>query len=148
MKKALVISTILMSAMSIESALAAGSATTYGTVALTANGFVSPTRAATEIGDSQSFNMQAIANRAGFVKNDFHFTLSAQVTMGVVDATNRFAVIAASSKGRNVFTGTSDGGSVNQCGAPVSGVGTDLASTLVVTGSLNADGTIIDGCNR
>jgi hypothetical protein len=88
--------------------------------------------AATNINVAEQFAVTARAGRTGFVKNNFESTLSANVA-----ATNRFGAVAASNKGYNVFTGSSVGGSVAQCGPQVGKDATNLAASLVVTGTLN-----------
>ncbi|MNC68061.1 hypothetical protein D3C75_1186120 [compost metagenome] len=68
---------------------------------------------------------------------------------GVIDdaANNRMGVIAGSNKGYVVFTGSSVGGSVAQCGKPaVKGTDVDLAAKYVVVASV--DLTKANGCNR
>lgn len=94
---------------------------------------------ATNINVAEQFAVTALAGRTGFVKNNFESTLSANVAAGVSDlaATNRFGAVAASNKGYNVFTGSSVGGSVAQCGPQVGKDATNLAASLVVTGTLN-----------
>ena len=113
-------------------------------VALTANTYVP--LAAAAVNSSVDYSLTAVLARAGFVKNDLLVTTSANVLVGVQDQTVRFGVVAGSNKGRNVFTGTSDGGSVTQCGASTSG--TTFANTLVVAGTLQMNGTIQNGCAR
>ena len=100
------------------------------------------------INTAAQYNIQAIAARAGFVKNDFEMTLSANVAAGAVDsaATNRFGVVAGSNKGYNVFTGSSVGGSVSACGAPVAKTVTGLGASLVVTATLAVANA--NGCGR
>jgi hypothetical protein len=123
--------------------------TTPTAVVLTANAYVGIGDVATSINLARQYAITAVAQRAGFVKNDFESTLSANVVAGAFDnaANNRFGVIAGSNKGYNVFTGSSVGGSVSQCGKPaVKGTDTDLAAGFVVAGNLvlaNAN-----GCNR
>lgn len=92
--------------------------------------------------------MTAQPNRAGFVKNNFEFTLSANVVAGVNEdaANSRFGVIAASNKGYVLFTGTSVGGSISQCGQPIAKTETNLAAKEVGTANL-AFGKA-NGCNR
>ncbi len=113
-------------------------------VALSADTYVP--LAAAAVNTSVDYSLTAVAARAGFVKNNLLVTTSANVLVGVQDQTVRFGVVAGSNKGRNVFTGTSDGGSVTQCGASTSG--TTFANTLVVTGTLQMDGSIQNGCAR
>ena len=92
--------------------------------------------------------MTAQASRAGFVKNNFEFTISANVVAGINEdaANSRFGVIAGSNKGYVVFTGTSVGGSISQCGQPVAKTVENLAGSLVLTANL-AFGQA-NGCNR
>ena len=60
------------------------------------------------------------ANRL-FVKNNFDFTLSANtIIQSKEDAESRYMGVAtANVRGRNIFTGHSDGGSVTSCGDPL-----------------------------
>lgn len=136
---------ILLSSVAIAAlGLSAAASAAPTVVALTANGYVPLSAAA--VNSAADYSLTAVAARAGFVKNDLLVTTSANVLVGVRDATVRFGVVAGSNKGRNVFTGTSDGGSVTQCGA--STTGTTFADTLVVTGTLQTDGTVQNGCTR
>lgn len=86
----------------------------------------------------------AIDDRAGFVKNNFEITISSNVAIGFVDDQTRAGVIAGSNRGRVVFTGTTLGGSIAQCGdiqtAP------DFAAELVQDGNLDLDSA--NGCGR
>ena len=101
---------------------------------------------ATNINLAEQFALTARTSRAGFVKNNFETTLSANVAAGVSDlaGTSRFGTVAGSNKGYTVFTGSSVGGSVSQCGPQVDKAkATNLAAGLVVTGTLdlaNANG--------
>lgn len=118
----------------------ASAAANAATVAL-ANGYNAIGDTKTEINLARQYAFTAIASRAGFIKNDFEGTLSANVVAGLVDdaANNRLGVIAGSNKGYVVFTGSSVGGSVSQCGKPaVKGTDVDLAAGFVVTGSMGA----------
>ncbi|MFP6797932.1 MAG: hypothetical protein VCA39_02350 [Pseudomonas sp.] len=103
---------------------------------------------ATNINLAEQFAITAIPARAGFVKNNFESTLSANVAAGVSDlaASNRFGAVAGSNKGYTVFTGSSVGGSVSQCGQQVLKTIDDLASTLAVTATLNLANA--NGCGR
>lgn len=123
--------------------------TTPTAVVLTANAYVAVGDVATNINLARQFAITAVPLRAGFVKNDFEATLSSNVIAGAFDnaANNRFGVIAGSNKGYNVFTGSSVGGSVSQCGKPaVKGTDVDLGAKYVVTGSLALANA--NGCNR
>lgn len=94
---------------------------------------------AANINLAEQFAVTAIAGRTGFVKNNFESTLSANVAAGVSDlaATNRFGAVAGSNKGYAVFTGSSVGGSVSQCGPQILKTVTNLAASAVATGTLN-----------
>ncbi|WP_313279624.1 hypothetical protein [Stutzerimonas balearica] len=101
--------------------------------------------ATTNINLARQFNIEAIDGRAGFIKNDFEATLSANVFAALTDdaANNRMGVVAGSNKGYTVFTGSSVGGSVSQCGDPVAKSTAGLATTLVKSDTLvlaNANG--------
>jgi hypothetical protein len=101
--------------------------------------------ATTNINLARQFNIEAINGRAGFIKNDFEATLSANVFAALTDdaANNRMGVVAGSNKGYTVFTGSSVGGSVSQCGDPVAKNTAGLATTLVTSDTLvlaNANG--------
>ena len=82
--------------------------------------------------------MRAQADRAGFVKNNFDFTVSANVVAGINEdaANSRFGVISGSNKGYVVFTGTSVGGSIAQCGPLIAKTVENLAASAVITGNL------------
>lgn len=137
----------------ITAALFAGAFVSAGAHA-TAGG-TTPVKLATgynAIGDTTSninlarqFNIQAIDSRAGFIKNNFEATLSANVVAALNDdaTNNRMGVVAGSNKGYVVFTGSSVGGSVSQCGPQVAKGTTNLAASLVKTETLalaNANG--------
>lgn len=116
-------------------------------VTFTANAFVPVGDVNTNINVARQYTMTAIAApvRSGFVKNNFESTLSANVIAGAIDnaQNSRFGVVAASNKGYNVFTGSSVGGSVAQCGAQVEKTVANLGASLVVAGTLvlaNANG--------
>lgn len=147
MKKiaALVISTLFAS----TAFAAAPAPATPTNITLTA-GTLATIRAATDTGinNAAQYNIVAIQSRAGFVKNDFEMTLSANVAAAALDnaTTNRFGVVAGSNKGYNVFTGSSVGGSVSQCGAPVAKTTTGLAASLVGGTTLNVANA--NGCGR
>lgn len=138
MKKILIASLAALGAMGASfSAVAAPVA-----VALTADTFVD---AGAAVNTAQVLAIAAVADRAGFVKNDFEVTLSANVKAGMLDNTNRFGVVAGNNRGRNVFTGSSLGGSVSACGAQVDGK-TTFGDSLAVTATLNLDNP--NGCGR
>lgn len=97
--------------------------------------------------NAEKLALLAIDDRAGFVKNDFDVTISANVSIGVSDdaANNVFGAIAGSNKGYTVFTGSSVGGSVSQCG-DIEKTATGKAASLVVTANLDLDAA--NGCGR
>lgn len=146
--KKIVAATLIAGLFSSAGAFAAGGggAVTPTAVAL-ANGYVQMRAASSDkINLAEQFALTALGNRAGFVKNNFEATLSANVAAGVTDdaANNRFGTVAGSNKGYTVFTGSSVGGSVSQCGQQVKkGDDANLAASLVVAGTLvlaNANG--------
>ena len=103
-----------------------------------ADGYLAVGSLTDKINLARSGVMTARASRAGFVKNNFDFTISANVVAGVNEdaANSRFGVIAGSNKGYVVFTGTSVGGSIAQCGQPVAKGTENLAGSLVSGGNL------------
>jgi hypothetical protein len=113
-----------------------------------ANGYQAVGSLTDKINLARSGLMTAQAGRAGFVKNNFEFTISANVVAGINEdsANSRFGVISGSNKGYVVFTGTSVGGSISQCGQPVGKGIENLAGSLVDGGNL-AFGRP-NGCNR
>lgn len=133
---------ILIASLATLSASFSAFAAPDATLTLSADGFVD---SGTVANKSKLLAITAIADRAGFVKNDFEVTVSANVKVGMVDGTNVFGVVAGNNRGRNVFTGTSLGGSVAPCGAQTDGK-TEFADELAVTASL--DLTKANGCNR
>jgi len=68
-----------------------------------------------------------------FVRNGFVFALSAGVAVGGVQTANAFGVSAGATKGRTVYTGQSNGGSVVQCGALTTAGDSATPDTLVET---------------
>lgn len=134
MKSSKLISTFLFVAASGYAAIASSAAspvlTPGGVVVNTVNNTASQKVTVTAIGTAGTRS-----SRTGFVKNDFEVTISATVEIVAADTNTAFGVGAGSSKGRAVFTGHSDGGSVTQCG--------DLAAsssdgaTLLTTSTLD-----------
>lgn len=146
MKK--IIAAALFSA-SLISAGAHATGTTGPTKITIANGYTKVGDVAEQINLARQFAFTALPGRAGFIKNDFEGTLSANVVAGLIDdaANNRMGVVAGSNKGYVVFTGSSVGGSVSQCGKPaVKGTDDNLAAKFVVAGT--TDLTKANGCNR
>lgn len=105
-----------MTLLASGTAFASGAAETYtgvGAASMTAAKTVSSNYIYTVSGT-------ALANRF-FVKNDFNFTLSANTIIQTdEDAEGRYMGVATTNaRGRNIFTGNSDGGSVTNCGDPL-----------------------------
>lgn len=145
MKK--IASLVALSALFSSAAFAA--TPTYDiTTTLVANTYVPISAAAdTKINQARQGNMVALPSRAGFVKNSFDYTVSANVIAGVTDNAlrSRFGVVAGSNKGYNVFTGSSVGGSISACGPQLTDKATtNLAASLVVAGTLNLENA--NGC--
>lgn len=119
-------------------------------VPLAANAYVPVGDVGTNINVARQFIITAIPNpvRSGFVKNNFESTLSANVVAGVIDnaANSRFGVVAGSNKGYNVFTGSSVGGSVTQCGPQVAKTVENLGVSEVDAGTLVLANP--NGCGR
>ncbi|UPQ81988.1 hypothetical protein M0M42_16515 [Pseudomonas knackmussii] len=94
------------------------------------------------------FTYTATANRAGFVKNDFDFTVSANTIVRATENGSRsMAVAAVSGRGRNLFTGHSDGGSVSQCGASLTADAAKTEATVVALLS-NLNVANANGCGQ
>jgi len=97
---------------------------------------------------AQTGTLTAINGRAGFIKQNFDFTVSANVVLGMTDdaTSNRLGVIAGSNKGYNVFTGSSVGGSVSACGGQVGKTQENLGASQVTSTNLVLDNA--NGCGR
>lgn len=147
MKKIIAAAFFAGAAVVSAGAHAAGS-TTSATAIQIVNGYNKIGDVATNINLARQYAFTAIASRAGFIKNNFEGTLSANVIAGLHDdaANNRMGVVAGSNKGYTVFTGSSVGGSVAQCGAAVAKTVTNLAASEVATGSLDLANA--NGCKR
>lgn len=124
---------------SVFASVAAQAATGPEEVKLADDTFAAIGDAAKDINLARQFEIVAIEDRAGVVKNSFEATLSANVIAGMIDqpANNRIGVVAGSNKGRVVFTGSSVGGSVSQCGDQIKKDVEDLAASAVKDGALN-----------
>lgn len=111
-----------MKKIAIASLLALSSSMTYAADAITdpqlvSNGTAIPVLTAEQVtNDAQNLLMKKATDNKGFVKHDFNFTVSANVAMTVADSGRAFGVATASPKGRNVYTGLSEGGSIKECG--------------------------------
>jgi len=146
MKK--IIATAFVLGMAASVSAFAGTAGVIPPITLASNTFAPVGNVTTDINIARQGRMTAQPNRAGFVKNSFDFTISANVIAGVIEqpAASRFGVVAASNKGYNVFTGSSVGGSISQCGEQVAKTVENLGASLVVAGTLNLDNA--NGCGR
>lgn len=95
------------------------------------------------------FTYTAAADRAGFVKNDFDFTLSAWSVATAVESADvrALSVGAVSVRGRSLYTGNSDGGSVAQCGDSLTSTeAKTVATVLALLGDVDASATNVNGC--
>jgi len=79
-----------------------------------------PTEAA-NMASNYSYEVADTRAERDFVKNSFNFTLSANTILDAAeDDDGRYmGVVTANVRGRNIFTGHSDGGSVTSCGDPL-----------------------------
>lgn len=75
-----------------------------------------------------------------YVVSDFKFVVSANVALKSKENTTAIAVQTANLKGRNNYSGISDGGSVTQCGSPTTGA----TAPTVREPKLDAE----NGCNK
>lgn len=89
---------------------------------------------------AKSLTRTYTATAGDFVVTDFDYTISANVALNSVEDTVAFAVGAASKKGRNAYTGSSNGGSVSACGDPTTGSAVPDAPTP------SLDDAAISGC--
>lgn len=146
--KKIIVATVFASLFASAGAFAASTGPQKITVTLASDTFAAVGSLTQDINVARQGTMTAQASRAGFVKNSFDFTVSANVVAGVIEepADSRFGVTAGSNKGYNVFTGSSVGGSISQCGNPVAKTVTNLGGSLVVAGTLNLDNA--NGCGR
>lgn len=80
-----------------------------------------------------------------FLVNDFDFTVSSGVAISAVQSAQGMAVSAGATKGRNVFTGHSNGGSVSQCNEdPI----TDTTANPATLTADNLEILNVDGCTN
>lgn len=78
---------------------------------------------------AQSFAVTTAADM--FIVNPFNFTVSAGVAIGAIQDAANLGVSAGAVKGRTIFTGHSNGGSISQCGAQTAAGDTATPDTLV-----------------
>lgn len=104
----------------------------------------------TPVGEPVVYTYTATAARAGYVKNDFDFTMSAwSIGKAVEPATGgaQLSVGVVSARGRGVYTGNSNGGSVSQCGTLVTAADAkDLTKVLALLGRVSVADTVANGC--
>lgn len=119
-------------------AFATNNSNELGDVQLTANGQVTVIAPGDVVNIPSIGTFLPVAARAGFVKNRFEFVISANNAVLVQDnaQTSRFGVAVGSNKGYGLYTGSSLGGSVSQCGALVDKGTENLAASLVVAANL------------
>ncbi len=139
MKK--IIAAVFFAGAAVVSMGASASGTTSTTTIKIKDGYNKIGDVATDINLARQYAFTAIDSRAGFIKNNFEGTLSANVVAGLIDdaTDNRMGVVAGSNKGYTVFTGSSVGGSVAQCGAAVAKTVTSLAASKVAEASMDLD---------
>lgn len=69
---------------------------------------------------SDTYTFEA-ADEGEFIVTDFKFTLSSNVGLAFAQSETAVAVGTANDRGRNGFTGSSEGGSVSPCGPATTG---------------------------
>lgn len=141
--KKIIAATLFAGAFVSAGAHATGAGTP--TPVVLATGYNAIGNVTTNINLARQYAFTAIQGRAGFIKNNFEGTLSANVVAGLTDdaTNNRMGVIAGSNKGYVLFTGSSVGGSVSQCGPQIDKGTANLAATAVTGTNLvlaNANG--------
>lgn len=100
-------------------------------------------------GEPEVFTYTAADARAGFVKNNFDFTLSAWTIATAVESVDvrSMSVGAVSARGRSLYSGNSDGGSVAQCGDSLSPTAAKTVATIVaMLGNVDATANNVNGC--
>lgn len=102
---------------------------------------------------AQAYTYTVAAERENrdFVKNEFEFTLSANVIMNAGEDTDQGAwmsVGTANTNGRNVFTGHSNGGSVTSCGDPLTAAEAKVKDALSDALGARFDAEEPNGCKE
>lgn len=124
--------------------------TTSNTQITASNTFTKLDRTGSVLTDAETFDINPTAATStangSFLKGSFAFTLSANVVMGIKDNGVVFAAGAGSPGGRNLFTGSTEGGSVRSCGDATTSSGTDTPDDLVVDGNISM--AKAGGCGR
>lgn len=102
------------------------------------------------VGQPEVFTYTAAAARAGYVKNNFDFTMSAwSIGRAVEPATGgaEMSVGVVSARGRGLYTGNSNGGSVSQCGSLVSAADAKTVTKLTaLLANVDIAATASSGC--
>lgn len=70
---------------------------------------------------ARTVDYTAEAGATNYVVSNFKFVVSANVALKSKENTTAIAVQTANVKGRNNYSGISDGGAVTQCGDPTTG---------------------------
>lgn len=79
-----------------------------------------------------------------FIVNPFNFTMSAGVGVGAIQDAANLVVGAGAAKGRTIYSGHSNGGSVSQCGTQTTAGDTATPDTLAGD---RLSLTKVDGCS-
>lgn len=104
-----------------------------GVAALTMTGFVSTASAVEVAASNNGHPASPYESDDLFVVNDFVFAVSANVALESAEDAVAIAVSTASNKGRNEFSGSSNGGAVKTCGDPTVGAATPEPQTPSLT---------------
>lgn len=140
MKKILIAAAALLAASNVFAVGTATSPTKYA---------IGEDTSATGVGQPEVFTYTALDDRAGYVKNDFDFTMSAWSIARVLesDDARQMSVGGVSVRGRGMYTGNSDGGSVSQCGKLLSAADAKtLSKVLALLDQTSTESTASSGC--
>lgn len=110
-----------------------------------------PGTATSRVAEAQTYIYTVADDRADrlFVKNEFEFTLSANVLLNAGEDEDQGAwmsVGTTNTNGRNVFTGHSNGGSVTACGDALTAADAKVAGALEDALGERFDATEPNGC--
>lgn len=122
---------------------------TVGTAAAPTAYDIGDDTSAAGIGQPEVFTYTAVAARAGYVKNNFDFTMSAWSIGRAIESADvrQMSVGVVSARGRGLYTGNSDGGSVAQCGDLLSAADAKTTSNLVdLLDQTSTDAAANSGC--
>lgn len=128
---------------------AGGAYATVGTAAAPTAYTIADDTTAAGIGQPEVFTYTAVAARAGYVKNDFDFTMSAWSIGRAIESADvrQMSVGVVSARGRGHFTGNSDGGSVSQCGDLLPAADAkDTANLVALLDQTSTDVAANSGC--